>query len=50
MEVVDGHAYSWHGVAGSFLADASLGLLACILLALMLKFVRRPSLPTTSAV
>ncbi len=49
MEVVDGHAYDWHGVTSSFLADATLGLLACILLGLMLKLVRRPSLPATSA-
>jgi len=44
MQVIDGRAYSWHGVTGSFLADATIGLLACALLALMLKLVRRPAL------
>jgi PAT family beta-lactamase induction signal transducer AmpG len=37
MEIVDGHAYGWHGVAGSFIVDAGLGLLACTLLALVLR-------------
>ena len=30
--LVDGHAYTWHGVSGEFLSDALLGMLACILL------------------
>ena len=42
MQVIDGRAYSWHGVTGSFLADASIGLLACALLGLMLRLVRTP--------
>jgi len=42
MQVIDGHAYSWHGVTGSFLADALFGLLACALLGLMLRLVRTP--------
>jgi len=42
MQVVDGRAYSWHGVTGSFLADALFGLLACALLGLMLRLVRTP--------
>ncbi len=42
MQVIDGRAYSWHGVTGSFLADALIGILACVLLALMLRLVRRP--------
>jgi PAT family beta-lactamase induction signal transducer AmpG len=37
MEIIDGHAYGWHGVAGSFIVDAGLGLLACTLLALVLR-------------
>jgi hypothetical protein len=47
MQVIDGRAYTRHGVTGSFLADALLGLLACALLALMLKLVRptQPVLP-----
>jgi len=43
MQLVDGHAYSWHGITSTFAADALLGILACILLALLLRFVRRPS-------
>lgn len=42
MQVIDGHAYSWHRVTGSFLADALCGLLACALLGLMLRFLRTP--------
>jgi PAT family beta-lactamase induction signal transducer AmpG len=42
MQVIDGHAYSWHGVTGSFLADALFGLLACALLGLLLRLVRTP--------
>lgn len=42
MQVVDGHAYSWHGVTGSFLADAAIGLIACALLGLLLRLVRTP--------
>lgn len=42
MELIDGHAYSWHGISSSFLVDAALGLLACALLGLMLKLLRRP--------
>jgi PAT family beta-lactamase induction signal transducer AmpG len=49
MQLADGHAYSWHGVTGSFLSDALLGLLACTLLGLMLRLVRRPQ-PTLSEV
>ncbi|MGH8291069.1 MAG: MFS transporter [Steroidobacteraceae bacterium] len=40
MQVVDGHAYLWHGLAGSLIADAGLGIAACLLLALMLRIVR----------
>jgi hypothetical protein len=42
MQVIDGRAYSWHGVTGSFLADALIGVLACILLGLLLRLTRRP--------
>jgi PAT family beta-lactamase induction signal transducer AmpG len=42
MQVIDGRAYTWHGVTGSFLADALIGVLACILLGLLLRLVRRP--------
>ena len=43
MEIIDGRGYTWHGVTGSFLADATLGLLACTLLLLLLRLIRRPS-------
>jgi len=38
MQFVDGHAYAWHGLVGSYVADAGLGLLACALLALLLRW------------
>jgi PAT family beta-lactamase induction signal transducer AmpG len=37
MEVVDGHGYDWHGVAGAFLADALLSIAACTFLAVVLR-------------
>lgn len=40
MIAVDGHAYAWRGVAGSFVADAGLGIASCLLLALMLWWMR----------
>lgn len=49
MEVVDGHAYSWRGVAGSFIVDAGIGIMACALLALMLLWLRRGDNPATTA-
>ncbi len=42
MQVIDGRAYSWHGVTGSFLADALFGLLACALLGFLLHLLRTP--------
>ena len=42
MQVIDGRAYTRHGVTGSFLADALVGLLACALLCLLLRLVRNP--------
>jgi PAT family beta-lactamase induction signal transducer AmpG len=41
MQIIDSRAYSWHGVTGTFFADAILGILACTLLALLLRYVRR---------
>ena len=41
MQVIDGRAYTHHGVTGSFLADAALGILASALLGLMLFLFRR---------
>jgi PAT family beta-lactamase induction signal transducer AmpG len=41
MQIVDGHAYDFGGVTGSFLADALVSGAACILLALMLAVWRR---------
>ncbi|MGH8291503.1 MAG: hypothetical protein ACREV7_21360 [Steroidobacteraceae bacterium] len=46
MVAVDGHAYQWHGVAGSLIADAGLGIVSCLLLALLLRWVRLKSRTT----
>lgn len=43
MIAVDGHAYAWHGVAGSFIADAGLGIASCLLLAVVLWWLRSKS-------
>lgn len=40
MVAVDGHAYAWHGLGGSFIADAGLGIISCLLLVLLLRLVR----------
>ena len=49
MQIIDGRAYGWHGVIGSFVADASLSLIACALLASMLFLLRRPHSQITVA-
>lgn len=50
MEAVDGRAYAWHGLAGSLIADAGLGIASCLLLIGMLRLVRRsPVLAAPSA-
>ena len=49
MQVIDGRAYTRHGVTGSFLADALIGVLACLLLGLLLRLIRRPQ-PTLAEV
>jgi MFS transporter, PAT family, beta-lactamase induction signal transducer AmpG len=41
MLVVDGRGYSWRGINGAFIVDAGLGIAACLLLAMLLVFVRR---------
>ncbi len=41
MQIVDGHAYDFGGVTGSFLADALISGAACLLLAGMLTVWRR---------
>lgn len=47
MIAVDGNAYAWYGVAGSFIADAGLGIMSCILLMLMLRWIRlKQPMPT----
>jgi PAT family beta-lactamase induction signal transducer AmpG len=45
MLVVDGWGYSWHGVVGSYATDASLSLIASLLLATFLMWLsaRRPA-------
>jgi len=47
MIAVDGHAYAWHGVAGSFIADAGPGIASCLLLTLVLRWMRLK--PATAA-
>ncbi|TAN05525.1 MAG: MFS transporter [Rhodanobacteraceae bacterium] len=42
MVAVDGHAYAWHGLSGSLIADAGLGILSCLLLIVLLRLVRKP--------
>jgi PAT family beta-lactamase induction signal transducer AmpG len=41
MEVIDGHGYDWHGVAGAFLADALVSGGVCVLLWFVLFRVLR---------
>lgn len=41
MGFVDGHAYSWRGVKGSFLVDAGLSLAMCLLLGLGLYLAHK---------
>jgi PAT family beta-lactamase induction signal transducer AmpG len=45
MQVIDGHAYGSNGLAGAYLTDAGLGLLACAALALVLMLARRTLQP-----
>lgn len=44
MQAIDGQAYGVGGLAGSYLADALLGLTACTLLVLLLRRRRSPAL------
>lgn len=44
MQALDGQAYGYGGVAGSFLADGVLTLAACVLLAFALGFARKRGL------
>jgi PAT family beta-lactamase induction signal transducer AmpG len=41
MQVVDGRAYEAGGIAATFAVDAGIGIVACLLLALLLGFLRR---------
>jgi len=41
MGVIDGRAYSWHGVAGEYAADAGISIAACALLGVLLVAMRR---------
>ncbi len=41
MEVVDGHGYDWHGVAGAFAADALVSGGICVLLWIVLFHILR---------
>lgn len=40
MVAVDGHAYAWRGLAGSLMVDAGLGIVSCLLLIGLLRWVR----------
>ncbi len=40
MLLIDGRAYSKGGIAGSFIADAGLGIAACLVMGLVLTWVR----------
>ncbi len=42
MGFVDGHAYTAGGLRGSMLADAGISVAVCLLLAVLLLFLRRP--------
>lgn len=37
MVAVDGRAFAWHGLVGSYIADAGLGIVSCLLLFVLLK-------------
>jgi PAT family beta-lactamase induction signal transducer AmpG len=41
MLIVDGWGYAWRGVAGSYVADASLSVATCLLLAAILAWLSR---------
>ena len=43
MGFIDGAAYKWHTVPGSFAVDAGISIVVCLLLAWGLSLVRRPS-------
>jgi MFS transporter, PAT family, beta-lactamase induction signal transducer AmpG len=51
MLFIDGWGYAKHGIAGSYAADASLGLIASVLLGALLIWVsrRKPLAPLTAA-
>ncbi|MGH8154068.1 MAG: hypothetical protein ACREP0_02325 [Rhodanobacteraceae bacterium] len=44
MAAIDGHAFQWHGLVGTFGVDALAGIASCVALALMLKrMARKPA-------
>jgi PAT family beta-lactamase induction signal transducer AmpG len=45
MQFIDGKAYAWHGVTGAFSADGWIGIAACILMGLLLVFLRESKSP-----
>lgn len=49
MVAVDGHAYAWQGLAGTFIADAGLGIISCLLLFALLRWMRQRPVPATAA-
>jgi MFS transporter, PAT family, beta-lactamase induction signal transducer AmpG len=48
MQVLDGRAYGWGGLAGSYLMDGGLGLAACALLGLVLYGASRRATPVAA--
>jgi PAT family beta-lactamase induction signal transducer AmpG len=48
MQVIDGRAYNWRGIGGSFLIDASLSLIACALFSFIFFLLRRNRTPTVT--
>jgi PAT family beta-lactamase induction signal transducer AmpG len=44
MQVVDGQAYSRGGIAQAYLVDGAIGVAACLMLALLLTYLRRKPL------
>ena len=41
MQAIDGAAYGVNGLSGSYLADASISLSVCVMLALLFSFARQ---------
>ncbi|HEX7325542.1 MAG TPA: hypothetical protein VF292_09360, partial [Rhodanobacteraceae bacterium] len=40
MAAIDGHAFQWRGLPGAFGVDALAGIGSCLVLAVLIKYVR----------